>query len=785
LLALTSAVALLLAVSALMGAAIWRVSGHVIGAPSAPLGFAALLVIGGVCAQLPHGAVLIASIVGVLSAGSLIYLLPLRSSLTDVLWGAGTAVGVVVLAMIPFAVSNRVGLLGVGTNDDLVEHLLASWTLQGYDPLSSNKLISSGYPTGPHSIAAAISAITGMSIEHAFTGLIVAVPAMLALASLPLLPDRSRALRSLAAALVGLCYLQAAYLVQASFKEPIEAVILVGFVAVLWSLETRPTASALRLLPLAVLAAATVYVNSYLGLLWPAGTLLLWAAARMGVRRRRGDARTLRRPVAIAAAMFVALVASEIPRMTTFAQSAYNHERRSVLGNLLHPLPPLEALGIWPRMDFRFDLPLTSLGGILALLAVPALLAALAGSLHRRELALPAALLCCAALWGLTVGRSPYTSAKVLVIAAPVITLLIAREALTWQRAGGRGRRWGTLGAGALGVLLAVGAYSDLELLRDGPVGPSTHSHELAALRAVIGKRPTLFLGSDDYVHWELRGAQVATPPMALYARDVVPLRHAKAQPARSNYSGAGATTTTSRFGGLGLAFDFDSVPSAWLNRFSYVIAPRSGYASPAPSNWRLLRSLRSYQLWRRAGVTPRYGTLTAIDNPGAILDCTTAAGRALAHRNGVAMVQPVPVVGERTRWKGRVGYAGLAAHQTLPLASGRWLISLQYDSSTPVTVRGPGLRVTIPASIEPLGPYWYVGHAHLKRAGRARITVIPQGLPAIGGVLGAFGLTRAPAPTGLRALGRITATRPPSADRLIALRRACGRYVDWYRKSS
>ena len=81
------------------------------------------------------------------------------------------------------------------------------------------------------------------------------------------------------------------------------------------------------------------------------------------------------------------------------------------------------------------------------------------------------------------------------------------------------------------------------------------------------------------------------------------------------------------------------------------------------------------------------------------------------------------------------------------------------------------------------VGPYWYVGHAHLKRAGRARITVIPQGLPAIGGVLGAFGLTRAPAPTGLRALGRITATRPPLEDRLIRLRQACGRYVDWYRK--
>jgi hypothetical protein len=52
--------------------------------------------------------------------------------------------------------------------------------------------------------------------------------------------------------------------------------------------------------------------------------------------------------------------------------------------------------------------------------------------------------------------------------------------------------------------------------------------------------------------------------------------------------------------------------------------------------------------------------------------------------------------------------------------------------------------------------------------------------LSLAGRLLGAYGLTRAPAPTGLRPLGRIVATRP-GRDRAIALRQACGRYVDWY----
>jgi hypothetical protein len=86
-----------------------------------------------------------------------------------------------------------------------------------------------------------------------------------------------------------------------------------------------------------------------------------------------------------------------------------------------------------------------------------------------------------------------------------------------------------------------------------------------------------------------------------------------------------------------------------------------------------------------------------------------------------------------------------------------------------------------LPAALEPRGPYWFVGTIHVRRARPTRLVVHYAELPWLGRILGAFGLTRAPTPTGLRALGRITASPAPEVDHAVPLRQACGRYVDWY----
>lgn len=782
------------------GSAIWRACGLLAAPSAAPAcGLAVMLFLAAVGVRLPGRAGTAGALVGlavVLAAGYLWRTrAPGRPRLGMPLWAWITALLITLVALIPFGASGRFGILGVGTNDDMTEHLLAAWALKGPHADVLSKLVHAGYPIAPHALVAALGSATGISLEQAFMGLLVAVPALLGLAAAGLIsalcerlgepfPAPPPPLIALAGALAAVCYLQSAFLAQASFKEPLQSVFLIAFAAALLS-ATDLTDGTLRRhipvigIPAALLASGSVYVYSYPGLAWIGGVLVLWTAVLAATRRLRWNRAWP--AVAVAAGAFVLVIAPEIPRLVAFARSGYNRETGDVFGNLPRALPPREVLGIWPRLDFRFDVSVGSPAGIAGLVALAALVVCLLRALRRRE-TMPAILFTVAAvLYGINALRSPYSAAKTMTILAPIVTLILAREAV---RVSAERPPWLSLRAAAaasLAVLLGWGAYSDLEVLRDAPVGPSAHADELAGLRARIGSAPTLFLGADDFVHWELRGANVATPPAPLYTTTVVPLRRAKAQQDPRLTALRGRTTTLNRFAGVGLAFDFDSIPAGILDRFTFAILPRSGYRSTPPRNWRLVARGASYELWRRTGPTPVRGTLTEVDNPGAILDCRTPAGRRLSEQRGRAMIRATPVVGEPTGWHGRIGYAGGASWQRLALAPGRWLIALQYAAAVPVTVIGPGLRASLPASLEPRGPYWYVGTITVRRHHPTRLTVRFDQLPWLGRVLGAFGLTRAPTPTGLRALGRITASPAPEADHAVPLGRACGRYVDWY----
>ena len=661
-------------------------------------------------------------------------------------------------------------------------------------PTSLSKLVHSGYPIAPHALVAAISSVTGISLEQAFMGLLVAVPALLALAAAGLIsalcerlgepfPSPPPIAIALAGALAGLCYLQSAFLAQASFKEPLQSVFLVAFAAALLAASDLTDGTARRHIPVigipaAILASGSVYVYSYPGLAWIGGTLAVWTAVLVIGRRWRSRAWPT---AAVAAGVFLVLIAAEVPRMVDFAQSGYNHETTNVFGNLPRALPPREVLGIWPRLDFRFDVSVGSPAGIAGLIAFAGLVLCLLRAIRRREAMLAILFGVAAALYGVNALRSPYSAAKTMTILAPIVTIVLAREAvrIVAERPAWMSVR--TAAVALLAALLGWGAYSDLEVLRDAPVGPENHADELALIRARIGQQPTLFLGADDFIHWELRGANVATPPAPLYTTTVVPLRLSKAHQDPRLRKPRGATVTLGRFAGVGLAFDFDSIPAPVLNGFTYAILPRSGYRSTPPRNWHLIARGRSYELWLRRGPTPVRGTLTEVDNPGATLDCRAPAQRRLAERRGTAMVRATPVVGEPTAWHGRIGYAGGAAYQQLALHPGRWVISLQYAATVPVTVIGPGLRASLPAAVEPRGPYWLVGTITVHGRRPTRLTVRYAPLPWLGRALGAFGLTRAPTPTGLRALGRITASPAPIFDHAVPLAHACGRYVDWY----
>jgi hypothetical protein len=779
-----AATALVLVCASICGAAIWHACGLRTGLTAAPAaGLALLLALSATAIRLPGRAVTAAIVLAVAVVIAAAYVM--RGRETPILpgWAVVTAIGVVLVALIPFAASGRAGVLGVGTNNDLGEHLLAAWSLEGLGPHNASKIVTSGYPIGPHAIVATISHTTGISLEHAFTGLQLAVPALLALAATALLGAGPALLLGVLGALVGLCYLQSGFLVQASFKEPLEALFLIAFAAGLAAqrgAQDSGASSRGRAVPMGVIAAGAVYVYSYLGLAWLGGTLAVWAVLSLIVGERL--TRQAAHRAALGAGVFVVLIAPEIVRLTKFSHSGYNQETATAFGNLLHPLPPQEALGVWPRLDFRFDVPVASVGGIVGLVAVAALVACLLRLLGRRDFILPAALAVGTALWAVNAARSPYSAAKALTVLAPVAMLILGTGFVALSGSPQALRSWRAAPTALLAVILGWAAYSDLELLRDAPVGPNAHPRDLRRLRDLIGKQPTLFLGADDFVHWELRGAHLATPPQPLYSTTTVPLRVTKTMQDPALRQLATNATTQGKLSGRGLGFDFDSVPTNVLDQFTFVVMPRSAYQSTPPPNWRVVARTASFDLYRRSGPTQPYATLAEVDNPGVTLDCRLPEGRAVASLRGVAMVRARPVIGERTAWRGDVGYAGRSTYQDLPLRRGLWTISLQYNAATGVNVRGPGLDATLPAVLEPLGPYWSAGTIRVKRSGHVRIVVTFRRLPRLGRLLGAQGLTRAPAPTGLKAVGRVTAVPAHVRETTIPLQHACGRYVDHYR---
>ena len=154
------------------------------------------------------------------------------------LWGLLVAIATAIVLSIPFAVSGRWGLLGVGFNNDLGLHLAwAEWLRSGFGPAPE-----AGYPLGPHALADAVAAVPGIGLGQAFVGEILAIGILTALTALAALPGLGPARRVLGAVLVAASYLAASYYAQGAFKETAEAL----FVLAVASGPARPGAAAGR-----------------------------------------------------------------------------------------------------------------------------------------------------------------------------------------------------------------------------------------------------------------------------------------------------------------------------------------------------------------------------------------------------------------------------------------------------------------------------------------------------------------------------------------------------------
>jgi hypothetical protein len=544
--------AAILIASVCVGQAVFRACGRREWSWLSPaVGLAVITSVAWGTVRLPGDGTTAAIAIGVLVVASLAFLFGRVAGLRPaVAVGLPPLFGAVIAASLPFIVERRFGILGTGLNPDMSQHLFAANRLAHGE---GSRLLTQGYPLGPHSLVVATSKATGASLVHAFDGLTLTIAACATLAPLALLERFAPWRRTAAALLVGVPYLVASYLIQGAFKETMEALWVLALAIGLRELSRSTLIPGARrgplvAVPLAALAIGSVYSYSFPGLLWLAGAAGLWAVVEvaMKVRRRsRSAARALVRkaalPAVVAVGVLVVAAAPEIGRMVNFASFETFNPPGAGLGNLFNPISPLEALGIWPSGDFRLDPgdgAVPAFGYYLGeLLGLAALAYGLVWWLRRSEWAVPSALAVAMVLYAYAhFAGTPYQAAKATVIAAPLAMLIAARALLSPEQLVELGAIRGAVGrtrTGPSGVLLrwqsslktvlatlfcvAAAACSVLALV-NGPVGPSTYTPGLTELRPELRSGSTLVLIPDqvlndehgrDYVVWELRGGRV------------------------------------------------------------------------------------------------------------------------------------------------------------------------------------------------------------------------------------------------------------------------------------
>ena len=409
--------------------------------------------------------------------------------------GAPVAAIALLAASLPFAVEGHFGILGTSFNPDMSQHLLATDRLAAGQ---GSQLLHQGYPLGPHAIVVALNKGLGIGLVQGFGGLTVAIAVLASLTALAAFADKPALLRIPAALVVGLVYMVASYFAQGAFKETMQALFVLAFAL---SLRER------QLIPAALIAAGSVYTYSFPGLTWLLGTAVIWGAVEWLGGTRVLPAGRLR-AVLWAVALFVLLVAPEIPRMIDFHSFETFDPHGPGLGNLFGQISPFEALGIWPSGDFRLapgDGAVPALGYYLGA-AFGTILLVYGAVLcwRRRETALLSGLAAAALAYAAArLGGTPYTAAKAVEIAAPLATVVIVLPLLR------RPVAW---------LYLLAAAGCSLLALANAPVGPTSYSPALAELRSALGEGPTLVLAprqlledehGTPYISWELRGGRV------------------------------------------------------------------------------------------------------------------------------------------------------------------------------------------------------------------------------------------------------------------------------------
>jgi hypothetical protein len=495
-----------------------------------------LALLGAICwgtVRLPGDGAVAAIVVALLTVASAVYLRGRLQGGGEAL-RAGWPVALIALlaASLPFVAEGHFGILGTSFNPDMSQHLLAADRLahgQG------SQLLHQGYPLGPHAIVVALHQGLGVGLVQGFSGLTVAVALLTPLTALAAFSTLKPVPRTAAALVVGLAYVVASYFAQGAFKETMQALMVLAFALSLREATRTWRDLPLRFVPAALLAVGAVYIYSFPGLIWLIGTAAIWALAEYAFSRigstaggaGRGPRTDALRPpagplpvtgpaavrsVLLAVLTFIVLIAPEIGRMLDFHSFETFDPNGPGLGNLFGQVSPFEALGIWPSGDFRLapgDGAVPAAGYYLgAAFALALLLYGAARCWRRRELAVLAGLGAVALAYAAArLGGTPYTAAKAIEIASPLVALTILLP-LTWRPSGRLAFALFGLSAGACSLLA----------LANAPVGPTTYSPALFGFRPLVAADSTLVLAPEElladqhgapFIAWELRGGRV------------------------------------------------------------------------------------------------------------------------------------------------------------------------------------------------------------------------------------------------------------------------------------
>jgi hypothetical protein len=609
-------------------------------------------------------------------------------------------------------------------------------------------------------MVAVIAEGLGIRVDQAFAGWTMALPVLSAWTALALLRRASWPGQVATATVVGVPFLIAAYYGEGAFKEVLQACLVLASAVVFCGYG--PKLGRGRWVPLALLLGGILSVYSVAGLPWPVAFGGLWLLVTVALQVRRSGIGSLTASatreipaLGIGLAVLIVSIVPQLPRIYRFVtldQAA--SIAKDDIGNLAGPLPGWEGFGVWNNPDFRLPASPAFTGGMWTAFAVALVLLGVVLLLRRGRWMLPLAAGGAMLIWAVsTQTQSPYVAAKALVIASPLL-LAVAVVPLAEQlperlwhsfssafrRVPGRPISWGVAAILLLVLFLRVG-LSDVQGLRASPVGPTDHADELRALRPLLHDQPTLFLGNDDFIHWELAPVPVHAPVVGF---EELPIRPLKAW-------------------AYGKAHDFDTVDAATLNSFDWIITTRDAAGSAPPAGVQFVRATPNYVLWHRVGRVEPRSILAEGEMAGAVLDCRTPVGRAVLRGGGVAAVRPQPVTAPGTFLS-----PGATASVELPLGPGRWQLESSYVSRRPIDVTAPGLQATLPATLDRPGPRWPIGRITV-RGKQPTVVTFTAADPLL-----------APAQPAAE-LGTTVATRDVP-DHIAPVQRACGRYVDWYR---